>query len=324
MVDNSEYGQVCESLRSQLSKTIDSYTACTIALSGGLDSSIIAALRAQRTDTRCISIVSSDFGASDMTYSQTIARKAGLQLDIINVNIDEILDGVDKTIKVLGNFNPIEIRNATVIYLALCAARNVDSELMITGDGADELFGGYSFLVNAPAGQLRSKLDRLQRIMHFPSIRLAESVNLKTTSPYLSDDLIALSHKIPDDLLVQDSGDGKIGKWILRKTFENDISPKIAWRQKVPMSQGSGLDGIGEFLERIIPDSVFNEQTSDILERDGVRIRNKESLHYYKIFKKECDVLLRAPDGAPSCPDCHSDVSANDGRFCRMCGRFPV
>ncbi len=323
-MDVAMYDNISASLRAALSKSVDSLGACTLALSGGLDSSIIAALRAGRADTHCISIVSNDFGAPDMAYGQMMARKAGLEHEIINVDIDGVLDGVAATIKTLGNFNPIEIRNTTVMQLVLRAARKAGSKLVVTGDGADELFGGYSFLVGAPAGQLRQKMDRLQRIMHFPSIRLAESMDVGTSSPYLDPDVVKISCSIPDDLLVRDNGGQRVGKWILRKTFEDDVSEKIAWRKKVPMSQGSGLDGLGAFLDRIIPDSVFGEQSARILERDGVRIRDKESLHYYNAYRKHHDVPARGPADAPSCPDCHSDVSANDGRFCRMCGRFPV
>lgn len=303
---------------------VGSLDPCTLALSGGLDSSIIAALRAGGSDTHCISIVSSDFGAPDMTYSQAVARKAGLPLEIVNADINGILDGADRTVKALGNFNTIEIRNATVMHLVLCAARSAGADLVVTGDGADELFGGYSFLVGAPEGQLRSKLDRLQRIMHFPSMKLAESMGMKTHSPYLDPAVVELSRTISDDLLVGNRDGERIGKWILRKTFEGDIPDAVAWRKKVPMSQGSGLDGLGGFLDRIVPDSVFEKERDEILERDGVRIRDKESLHYYKVYREEFGVPARAPADAPKCPDCHSDTSANDGRFCRMCGRFPI
>lgn len=312
------------SLRDALSKTVGAVGPCTIALSGGLDSSILAILRSQRSDTRCVSVVSTDFGAPDMTYSQLVARKAGLPLDIINVDVSQILETVEKVTKVLGNYNVIEVRSAAVMHMALENAKTAGSNLVMTGDGADELFGGYSFLVNSPQDQLREKLERLQRIMRFSTLTLAKSIGINVALPFADTGMAELSRQIPDDMLVHSTDDGRIGKWILRKAFEKDVTSKIAWRKKVPMSEGSGFDGIQDFLERMIPDSVFESRALAILESDGIKIRNKESLHYYDAYRKAYKAPKPASEGAPRCPDCKSDVSANDGRFCRMCGKFPI
>ena len=324
MVEYSDQCEFTKSIRTALENVLRSIDSCTIALSGGLDSSIIAHLRANDAHTRCISIVSSDFTSPDMAYSQTIARKTGLHLDIINTSIVEILDAIDSTITILGNYNTMEVRNSAVLYLALYNVNERNTDLVLTGDGADELFAGYSFLVNSPAGHLRSKLERLQRIMHFPSIDIAKSLELDISLPYLGKSVIDISRNIPDDLLVRKGDYGKIGKWILRKAFENDLPSKIAWRQKTPMSKGAGFDGLTGFLDRTIPDAVFEKRCANILEKDGVKIRDKESLHYYTIYRKHYDVPTCASEGKPACPDCHSDTSANDGAFCRMCGKFPI
>ena len=313
---------VAEQLRAALSGSVGAAGPCTIALSGGLDSSVIAALRSGDARTRCVSVVSSEFGAPDMVYGQEMARRAGLPLEIVNAGTAEILDAVERTIGALGNYNTIEIRNSAVICLAFEAACRGGAETVMTGDGADELFAGYSFLVGAPRGQLRARLERLQRIMHFPSERMAGAMGIAAALPYTDEAVAAISRSIPEEMLVRDEGGVRTGKWILRRAFEDIIPRKIAWRAKVPMSEGAGLDGLGGFLDRMIPDSVFAERARGVLERDDIRIRDKESLHYYEVYRRTHGAPERAPEGAQSCPDCHSDTGANDGRFCRMCGRY--
>ncbi len=316
--------EVAMAVRAAVTTAVESCGHGTIALSGGLDSSIIAALRAGSTSTRTISVIAGDFESPDMAYGQAMARHAGLEHEIVNVSTVEALDAVEEATRVLGTYSPMEIRSAAVICIVLRAACRSGAGLVITGDGADELFAGYSFLARAPRAQLRARLKRLQRIMHFPSMKMAEAMDIKMTSPYLDRGVVEVSRTVPEDMLVHGEGDARVGKWILRKAFERDVPHEIAWRQKVPMSRGAGLDGLGEFLSRAMSDGTFAERTRRILEDDGVRIRDKESLHYYEVRKKFHDVPVHASDGAPECPDCHSDVSANDSRFCRMCGRFPL
>ncbi len=316
--------ELTTAVRAAVGAAVESCGPGTIALSGGLDSSIIAALRAGSESTRTMSVIAGDFESPDGAYGQAMARRAGLEHEVVNASTSEALDAVEEATRVLGTYSPMEIRSAAVICIALRAARRSGAGLVITGDGADELFAGYSFLARAPRAQLRERLKRLQRIMHFPSMRMAEAMGIKMASPYLDRAVVEVSRTVPEEMLVHGEGDARVGKWILRKAFERDVPHEIAWRQKVPMSRGAGLDGLGGFLDRAMSDGTFAERARRILEDDGVRIRDKESLHYYEVRRRFHDAPARAPDGAPECPDCHSDVSANDARFCRMCGRFPL
>lgn len=295
----------------------------TVALSGGLDSSIVAALLAG-TGARCVSVVAGDWDPQDTPHAQAMARHAGLAHTVVNAGAAEALDAAGEAIAALGTYSPMEVRSAAVACLALRAAREAGSGPLLTGDGADELFAGYAFLVAAPAGTLRARLDRLQGIMHFPSLRLAAAMGVRAAAPFLDDAVVRVSREMPDGLLVREERGARVGKWILRRAFERDVPRGIAWRQKVPMSAGAGLDGLGAFLGRVIPDADFAERARGVLERDGVRIRDKESLHYYEVRRRAHGPPRRAAAGAPACPDCGSDVSAGGARYCRMCGRFPL
>ena len=91
-----------------------------------------------------IAIISEDFVSTDLTYCQRISKETGIPLTIYNSTTSEILEAVENTIKILKNFNDIEIRNNVVMYLAIKWAKDNNKKSIITGDGADELFAGYN------------------------------------------------------------------------------------------------------------------------------------------------------------------------------------
>lgn len=318
-----EAGAVRGAVKAAVEACAAAHGGAMVALSGGLDSSIVAALLAG-TPARCVSVVAGDWDSPDMSYAQAMARHAGLAHTIVNAGAADALDAAGEAIGALGTYSPMEIRSAAVACLALRAAREAGSGPLLTGDGADELFAGYAFLVGAPAGTLRARLDRLQRIMHFPSLRLAAAMGVRASAPFLDDGVVRASRGLREGLLVREERGARVGKWILRKAFERDVPAAIAWRQKVPMSAGAGLDGLGAFLGRVIPDADFEERARGALERDGVRIRDKESLHYYEVRRRAHGPPRKAADGAPACPDCGSGVGDAGARYCRMCGRFPL
>ena len=108
-----------------------------ISLSGGLDSSIIAYFLKQKKP-KTIAIIAEDFVSTDLTYCQMISKEMQLPLSIYNVKTTVILEAVEETIKILKNFNDIEIRNNIVMYLAIKWAKENGEKSIITGDGADE------------------------------------------------------------------------------------------------------------------------------------------------------------------------------------------
>ena len=291
-----------------------------IALSGGLDSSILAQLRKDQ-NPQAITIITKDFLGTDLTFAQIIAKHTGLALSLMQVTMEEVLDSINETIKILDNFNDIEIRNSIVphLYLSLLKKKGVDS--VITGDGADEIFAGYNFLLKKSNDELNEELDRIKKIMHFPSKDIAKSLNMKVESPFLNEDVIKFSDSIPISRKINLKEDKKYGKWILRETFEKDLPKNIVWREKSPMQDGSGTNNLTGLFDTIITDEIFSQKKTKILEEDGVYIRTKESLHYYECFRKSSSVKKSRSDR--KCPDCDYEINLNS-RFCRMCGKFPI
>ena len=291
-----------------------------IALSGGLDSSILAHLRKdQKPET--MTIITKDFLGTDLTFAQIIAKHLGLNLSLIQVNMEEVLDSINETIKILGNYNDIEIRNSIVPYIYLTTLKKKGVDSVITGDGADEVFAGYNFLLKKSDEEIGEELKRIKKIMHFPSKDIARSLNMKVETPFLNEELIKFSDEVEISKKINVKDGKKFGKWILRQTFEKYLPNNITWREKSPMQDGSGTNNLTGLFNTIITDDIFTQKKTRILEEDGVYIRTKESLHYYECFRKTNSVKKSNSDNR--CPDCNYEIAPNS-RFCRMCGKFPI
>jgi len=314
---NPIFDQTYEVIEKSVSRCISD----CLSLSGGLDSTILAYfLKDKKINT--VSIISRDFIANDLTYCQLAANRFELPLNIKFCETDEIYSGIEETVKILKNFNDIEIRNNVVMYLAVSAAKELGFNKIMTGDGADEIFAGYNFLLSKSIEELESDLKRISKIMHFPSRTIAKSLGVDIESPFCSNEVLEFAKTVPADLKVHEEGGKKFGKWILRKTFEDKIPKAIAWRQKSPMQDGAGTQGLTEFFESAIPDAVFIDKIKKIKEKDGVTIRTKESLQYYEIYRRHHAAPETDKPGT-RCPDC-KHIIEEDSKFCRMCGRFPL
>ena len=303
-----------------LEESCNSCQSNLISLSGGLDSSIITYFLRKR-DLNSVAIISEDFVSTDLTYCQMISKEMKIPLSIYNVSTSTILEAIENTIKILKNFNDIEIRNNVVMYLAIKWAKENDQKSIITGDGADELFAGYNFLVNKPENELDAEIKRVCSIMHFPTQKIGKELGVKIESPFLNQKIIELSNQIPSNLKIKEEKGKRYGKWILRKTFEKHIPLQIAWRRKSPMQEGAGTSGLTNLFESIISEETYVEKKLTVEKNDEVVIRSRESMYYYEIFKK----LYGSPvnDNAEhKCPYCKHEV--NNSKFCRMCGAFPI
>ena len=291
-----------------------------IALSGGLDSSILAHLRKDQKP-QTMTIITKDFLGTDLTFAQIIAKHLGLNLSLIQVSMEDVLDSINETIKILGNYNDIEIRNSIVPYIYLTTLKKKGVDSVITGDGADEVFAGYNFLLKKSDEEIGEELKRIKKIMHFPSKDIARSLNMKVETPFLNEELVKFSDEIEISKKINVKDGKKFGKWILRETFEKYLPNNITWREKSPMQDGSGTNNLTGLFNTIITDDIFTQKKTRILEEDGVYIRTKESLHYYECFRKTNSVKKSNSDNR--CPDCNYEIAPNS-RFCRMCGKFPI
>ena len=303
-----------------LEESCDLCKSNLISLSGGLDSSIISYFLKQRKP-KAVAVIAEDFVSTDLTYCQMISKEMQLPLTIYNVKTASILEAIEETIKILKNFNDIEIRNNVVMYLAIKWAKDNGDQSIITGDGADELFAGYSFLINKPENELEDEIKRICSVMHFPTQKIGKALGVNIESPFLNEEMVKLAKEIPVNLKVRNEKEKRHGKWILRKTFENHIPYQITWREKSPMQDGSGTSGLTNLFNSIIGEEKFVEKKLTVEKEEGVVIRSRESMHYYEIFKR----LFGSPVDSQVdeiCPYCKHNVGKS--KFCRMCGAFPI
>lgn len=311
--------EISKKLYELLKESSQKCKANTISLSGGLDSTIISYfLKDSNPDG--VAVIAQDFVSTDLTYCQMVSKQFGIPLTIQNVNTADILSGIDETIKILKNFNDIEIRNNVVMYLAIKWAKDQEIKRIITGDGADELFAGYSFLINKSKDELDKEIKRICSIMHFPTQEIGKELGINIESPFLDEKVIEFAKSIPSEFKVREENGKRHGKWILRKTFEKKIPHQIAWREKSPMQDGSGTSGLTNLFESIINDDKFEEEKKNIEKTDGIIIRSKESMHYYQTYRKLYGIP--SSDADSKCPFCKHDVK--NSKFCRMCGAFPI
>lgn len=314
--------KILETLYETLEESVSKCKSKTIALSGGLDSSIIAYFLKNRK-ANAIAMTTRDFIATDLTYCQLVAKKFGLPLKIIFTQTDELLSSIENTIKILKNFNDIEIRNSIVIYNTLKSIKNSGKTSIILGDGADELFAGYSFFLKKNDDELQKELERIWEIMHFPSKKIGNALGVLVETPFLNDDLMNLAKSIPAKLKVKEHNGKKYGKWILRKTFENKLPRNIVWREKTPMQDGAGTAALTHLFDTVISDEVFELKTKKIKQNDNVNLRTKESLHYYEIYRKYFEPPEYLHKSKNKCPNCNFEVRLLS-KFCGMCGSFPI
>ncbi|HSG74377.1 MAG TPA: asparagine synthase-related protein, partial [Nitrosopumilaceae archaeon] len=268
-----------------LENSISKCKAKTIALSGGLDSSVLAYFLKNK-DCNAVAVTTKDFIATDLTYCQLVAKKFNLPLKIIMPKTEELLSSINETIKILKNFNDIEIRNSIVIYIVLKSVKDSGESKIILGDGADELFAGYSFFLKKNKNELQKDLERIWDVMHFPSKKIGKSLGITVETPFLDDNVMNLAKIIPVNFKVSEHNGKKYGKWILRKAFEDKLPKSVVWREKSPMQDGAGTGALTHLFDTVISDELFESKIRQIKELDNVKLRTKESLHYYEVYRK--------------------------------------
>jgi asparagine synthase (glutamine-hydrolysing) len=294
-----------------------------LLLSGGLDTSILAYLASKYTKPSCITVALRGAPAPDVDCAKLVASRLGLKHNIHYFGNKELDESIQAVIGIMKSFDPMEIRNSAAIYVALEVGRNQGMSSFMTGDGCDELFGGYSFLFRLTKEQLDTALRTLWANMRFSSIYLAEHLGLEVRLPYLTPQFKALATGLDAGLKVKSERGQVWGKWILRKAFENILPQEIVWRVKAPIEVGSGTSILPSHFDSTISDLEFNKKKTRYLNEDRVVIRSKEHLFYYEIYRSVIGVPYAIDSKAKSCPDCGSNIEQG-ASFCRTCGAYPI
>ena len=313
--------QTSEHLRDLFEKSVHRNLTDGILLSGGLDTSVITAAASKFGKLRGVTVALDD--APDLAYATTVADLFGLQHRIVRIDLKTAEDAAKDVIEVMKTFDPMEVRNDATILIGLRAAKEEGLRGVLTGDAGDELFAGYSFLFEKGYDQLGERLENMWKTMRFSSVPLARSLGIEAKLPFLDDEFKTFAMSINPKLKVHEERGRVYGKWILRKAFEGTLPDTLVWRIKMPIEQGSGTSNLPKYFASRVSDDQFEAQKKKCLDRDGVRINDKEHLLYYEAFKEKFGIPNGMGEGAKKCKSCGAWLM-QIMTYCRVCGAFPA
>lgn len=312
-------GGTCKRIKSLLKQSINRNHSDALLLSGGLDSSILASI----LNPKYSLTVSLGYDTPDLEFAKSVASRYSENHIQIILSEEKLLKLVEHVILTLKTFDPMEIRNSSVVFAGIKTAQENGYASVMTGDGGDELFAGYNYLGRHFSNllNLNAELHRLWDVMHFSSFQIGKINGINVKTPFLDEKFVAFAKSIDITDKIGEYCGQKWGKFILRKCFEAELGKKIVWRPKFAQEQGAGITRIKNHFSSIL-DEAYQLGTKEALS-DGVKIRDKEHLYYYGLFRKY--FLSPKDEQCPylRCPECNGCFNSN-GKFCRICGAFPV
>jgi len=313
--------EVCSRLRELLRDAVEKNAADALLLSGGLDTSILAAVSEEAGKKRKALTVSMDINgtpAPDLEYAKKVAQSFLYEHHQIRLTENEALEKIPEVIKAVGSFDPA-LPNDLAIYVAIKEAKNLGIESVMTGDGADELFAGYSYMHELSPEELNKYIRNISKTMYFSSNKLGDFLGVEIKQPYLDTGIVEFALDINPSLKVKEIEGRKYGKWILRKAFEKELG-EVAWREKEPIELGSGTTKLRDVIRRKISDAEFDEKKREY----EMEFMNKEHLFFYEIYKEAVGEVPKPKGKANVCPLCKAELPENQFH-CYICGfSYPI
>ncbi|MHC1624674.1 MAG: asparagine synthase-related protein [Methermicoccaceae archaeon] len=318
-----EIEDICSEIQILAEEAVRANASEGILLSGGLDTSILAVIASNFTELRAITVAFENAPAPDVEYATLMANELGLEHTVHILTEDELYSTIPEVVSILKSFDPMEIRNSVAIYAGLKAAKEMGMHTIMTGDGCDELFAGYSFLFGMDKEELDMELKKLWDVMFFSSVPLSTALGMKANLPYLEHNFKDFAMKLDSKYKIRIENGNIQGKWILRKAFEKMLPQEITWRVKTPIEYGSGTTTLPDFFNKKISDIEFENKKRKYLAEDKVTIRDKEHLFYYEAYRSLIGVPHPVRGDGKICPQCNSNVPEK-ATYCRTCGAYPI
>jgi asparagine synthase (glutamine-hydrolysing) len=294
--------------------------------SGGLDTSIVAFVASKYTKPEGFTVAFENSPALDLKYAKLMADLLNMNHTIHVFGEDEMHSAIQDVIKILKVFDPMDIRNSVASYVGLKAAKEKGIKGMMTGDGLDELLGGYSWLFKFNQKELKEYLSNMWQVMQFTSIPMAKSLGMVSKPPFLDPEFKSFAYGVDTKLMIRRERGEIWGKWIMRKAYEGLLPDEIVWRKKIPLEFGSGTTIFPQVFSEKISDKYFQEKVKKYQESDEVTIRDKEHLFYYEIFRSHFGVpseVFKDKEGK-QCPYCKAKGGNSKSKFCKVCGAYPI
>lgn len=283
-----------------------------VLLSGGLDSSIISAvakkyaeMRVESGDTekawwpQLHSFAVGLVGSPDLAAARKVADHIGTVHHEIHFTIQEGLDAIRDVVYHLETYDVTTIRASTPMYLMARVIKSMGVKMVLSGEGADEVFGGYLYFHKAPNAQAfhEETIRKLSKLHLYDCLRANKSLaawGVEGRVPFLDKEFLDIAMRLnPEDKMAKN---GKMEKWILRKAFEDYLPESVAWRQKEQFSDGVGYSWI-DTLKAVALEKVSDEQLANAKYRFPINPpMSKEEYHYRSIYAEHFP-----SDSAASC-----------------------
>lgn len=283
-----------------------------VLLSGGLDSTIIAAVTAkfarQRIESgdtqeawypRLHSFAVGLEGSPDLAAARKAADHIGSVHHEIKYTVQEGLDAIKDVIYHLETYDVTTIRASTPMYLLARVIKSMGIKMVLSGEGSDELFGGYLYFHKAPSAQAfhEETVRKLGKLHLYDCLRANKSLmawGIEGRVPFLDKEFMDVAMTInPKDKMITPE---RMEKWVLRKAFEDLLPESIAWRQKEQFSDGVGYSWI-DTLKQVAEDEVTDEMMANAKFRFPINTpMSKEEYRYRTIFESHFP-----SDSAASC-----------------------
>ncbi|WP_407480573.1 asparagine synthase B [Elizabethkingia meningoseptica] len=307
-----------------------------VLLSGGLDSTIIAAITAKFASKRIESGDTQEAwyprlhsfavgleGSPDLAAARKAADHIGSVHHEIKYTIQEGLDAIRDVIYHLETYDVTTIRASTPMYLLARVIKSMGIKMVLSGEGSDELFGGYLYFHKAPNAQAfhEENVRKLGKLHLYDCLRANKSLmawGIEGRVPFLDKEFMDVAMTInPQDKMVTPE---RMEKWVLRKAFEDILPESIAWRQKEQFSDGVGYGWI-DTLKQIAEDEVSDEMMANAKYRFPINTPMSKEEYRYRIIFSELFPSDGAAQTVPSVPSvaCSTPVALEwDEAFKKM------
>jgi asparagine synthase (glutamine-hydrolysing) len=283
-------GVIAEMVESSVHSRIDFRHPTASLLSGGLDSSIIAALASrllrekEGEDARLKTFAMGVGESQDIRKARLVSEHIRSEHHELIVDLDEMLAVLPDVIYYLESFDPSLVRSSVSNYLISGYAAQNGIEVLLSGEGGDEVFCGYQYLKQFPMQELFARQMECIGFLHNNASLRLDRMNqchgVRVVAPLISGELLDYVNTLPPEYKQRPERGKRIEKWILRKAFGQLLPAGVAWRGKQEFSQGSGsADVLPGHFEKSISDAELAEARA----RHPI-IRSKEELYYFNLF----------------------------------------
>lgn len=334
------YDQAVEEIRqglmSAVKRQLMSDVPYGVLLSGGLDSSVISAISERFSSTRVEeggetraywprlhSFAVGLKGAPDLAKAKLVADYIGTVHHEINYTIQEGLDAIRDVIYFIETYDVTTVRASTPMYLLARVIKSMGIKMVLSGEGADEIFGGYLYFHKCPSPEEFHKetVRKLSKLYQYDCLRANKSLaawGVEGRVPFLDKEFLDVAMTIDPSYKMCP---GKtIEKKVVRDAFTDMLPEEVAWRQKEQFSDGVGYSWI-DTLKQITASAVSDEQMAHAAERFPINPpRNKEEYYYRSIFAEHfpSDSAARSVPSVPSVACSTAEALAWDEAFKNM------